>query len=92
MTEFSAPTGKRSPAREDHPNESDPDCAQRSPTVANRLRSLEQNLTLFRRASTPCSRFALSVRVSLPLMLAVVGILPLVIWLADLLPPLAGMA
>jgi len=41
---------------------------------------------------TPCSRFALSVRVSLPLMLAVVGILPLVIWLADLLPPLAGMA
>jgi len=30
--------------------------------------------------------------VSLPLMLAVVGILPLVIWLADLLPPLAGMA
>jgi hypothetical protein len=38
------------------------------------------------------SRFALSVRVSLPLMLAVVGILPLVIWLADLLPPLAGMA
>src|SRR4051812_44000861 len=43
---------------EDHPNVSDPDCAQRSPTVANRLRSLEQNLTLFRRASTPCSRFA----------------------------------
>jgi len=39
-----------------------------------------------------CSTFALSVRVSLPLMLAVVGILPLVIWLADLLPPLAGMA
>jgi hypothetical protein len=39
-----------------------------------------------------CSSFALSVRVSLPLMLAVVGILPLVIWLADLLPPLAGMA
>jgi hypothetical protein len=30
--------------------------------------------------------------VSSPLMLAVVGILPLVIWLADLLPALAGMA
>ena len=43
-------------------------------------------------SSELCSRFALSVRVSLPLMLAVVGILPLVIWLADLLPPLAGMA
>jgi hypothetical protein len=27
--------------------------------------------------------------VSSPLMLAVVGILPLVIWLADLLPPIA---
>ena len=43
-------------------------------------------------SSDACSTFALSVRVSLPLMLAVVGILPLVIWLADLLPPLAGMA
>jgi hypothetical protein len=45
-----------------------------------------------RRAHAPVDRLAVSVRVSLPLMLAVVGILPLVIWLADLLPPLAGMA
>jgi ATP-dependent exoDNAse (exonuclease V) beta subunit len=45
-------------SREDHPNGSDPNCAQRSPTVANQLRSLEQTLNLFRRASMPCSRFA----------------------------------
>jgi hypothetical protein len=60
--------------------------------VPNGPRSLEQTVTTFRDRWMPCSSFALSVRVSSPLLLAVVGILPLVIWLADLLPPLAGMA
>jgi len=75
--------------REVHPARTVPNCFK---PVPNRPRSLEQTVTTFRGLWMPCSSFALSVRVSLPLMLAVVGILPLVIWLADLLPPLAGMA
>jgi hypothetical protein len=52
------PRGKRSPALEDHPNVSGPDCAQRSPTVANRRESLEQNVTPFRRLRRRAPDFA----------------------------------